>query len=121
MSLLTLTQTSLTQGGLTPTNLTSALTSLGANTGVLFVNNGRVALFVSVGTTATTATSDIGLTIQGQSVSGQSSGALPTSAISILGPWPSQFNKTDGTNDVQIDFSSSTGITLALVYMPGVN
>lgn len=121
MSLLTLTQTSLTQGGASPTNLTTSFTSLGANTGVKFANNGRVALFVQVGGTATTATSDIGVTVQGEPVTGQSSGALTVSDISVLGPWPSQFDKTDGTNDVQVDFDVQAGVSVALIYMPGVD
>jgi len=75
---------------------------------------------VSVGGTTTTLTSDIFMTVQGQSVTGQTSGTLTTSAISVLGPWPSQFDKTDGTNIAEIDFSSSSGITVALLNVPGV-
>lgn len=118
MALLTLTPTLLAKT--LPVNVTAAVASLGANTGVTFVNTGRELLVVSVGATPTTLTSDIFLTIQGQSVSGASSGALTANAISILGPWPSQFNKTDGSGLVQVDFSSSASISVALLQVPGV-
>lgn len=113
MALLSLTPTVLGKAT-TPVNVTSALTSLGANTGVLFSNSGKEFLVVSVGTTATTGTSDIGITVQGQTVPGVSSGAISTSATSILGPWPSQFDRTDGSYDVEVDFSSSAGVSVAL-------
>lgn len=118
MTVLTMTATPLTKA--LPTNLTAALTSLGANTGVTFTNTGRELLVVSVGATPTTLTSDIFLTIQGQVVPGVSSGALAATSIAILGPWPSQFNKVDGTYQAQIDFSSSASITVALFQVPGV-
>lgn len=119
MALQTLTPTPLTKAQ--ALNLTSLLTSLGSNTGVSFVNTGREFLVVSVGSTATTLTSDIFLTIQGQTVSPASTGPLATSAISVLGPWPSQFNKTDGSYTVEVDFSSTTGVTVALLQMVGVS
>lgn len=119
MALLSLTAAPLSTKG-QPTNLTSALVSIGANTGVLFTNTGRELLVVSVGATPTTLTSDIFLTIQGQAIPGVSSGALAVSAISVLGPWPSQFNKTDGSFQVQVDFSSSASISVALLQVPGV-
>ncbi len=119
MTLLTLTATPVTKAA--PLNLTALLTSLGANTGVLFTNTGRELLLVSVGATPTTPTSDIGLTIQGQTVPGVSGGALATTAISCLGPYPSQFNKTDGTYEVEIDFSSNTSVLVALIQMVGVS
>lgn len=121
MTLLNLTAVQLGQGGGSPSNLTSALTALGSNTGVLFPNTGREILVVSVGSTPTTPTSDIGTTVQGQSVPGVSGGALPTSAISILGPWPSQYDRQDGTLDVEIDFSAQTNVSVALLHIPGVN
>ena len=81
--LLTLTPSTLVVAGTSAVNLTTALTALGTNTGVLFVNNGRRVLAVQLGTTATTATSQIGTTVQGQAVTGVSSGALTVSAISF--------------------------------------
>ncbi|MEV5710176.1 hypothetical protein [Actinoallomurus sp. NPDC052274] len=118
MALLTLTAQPLQKA--LPLNLTGALVSLGANTGVTFVNTGREILAVSVGATPTTPTSDIWLTIQGQSVPGVSGGPLATNAIALLGPWPSQFNRTDGSYQVQVDFSAQTNVSVALLQVPGV-
>lgn len=120
MATLALTATPLGKAA-SPVNVTAAFTSLGTNTGVTFTNTGREFLVINVGSTPTTATSDIGLTIQDQTVPGVSSGALATSAISILGPWPSQFDKTDGTYTVQVDFSANTGVSVALMQMVGVS
>jgi hypothetical protein len=120
MTLLALTATNLTPGGLSPTNLSALLAALGSNTGVTFPNSGREILVVSLGTTATTPTSQIGTTVQGQPVTGESGGALTVSVISVLGPYPSQFNKQDGTNTVEVDFSSQTNVSVALVRVPGV-
>jgi len=117
--LLSLTPTNLVLGGTSAVDLSSALTPLGSNTGVLFTNNGRVVLAVSLGTTATTATSQIGVTIQGQPVTGVSSGALSVSMINLLGPWPVQFDRTDGSFDVEVDFSQSISVSVALLYIPG--
>ena len=120
--LLTLTPSTLVVAGTSGVNLTTALAAnpLGSNTGVLFVNNGRRVLAVQLGTTASTATSQIGTTVQGQTVTGVSSGALTVSAITFLGPWPIAFDRTDGSFDVEIDFSSSISVNVALLEIPGV-
>ena len=118
--LLTLTPSTLVVAGTSAVDLSSALTPLGTNTGVLFVNNGRRVLAISLGTTATTATSQIGTTVQGQTVAGVSSGALAVSMINILGPWPIAFDRTDGSFDVEIDFSQSVSVSVALLEIPGV-
>lgn len=118
MARLALTPTPLTKA--TALNITAGLVSLGANTGVSFVNTGNVFLIVSLGATATTITENIGLTIQGQSVTAPTS-APATNGISILGPWPSQYNTTDGTNTVTLDFSSQTAVTVLLCQMVGVS
>jgi hypothetical protein len=120
MSLLTLTPARLVAGGGSPTNLTSLFQSLGANTGVVWDNTGHEALFILVGTTPTTLTSDIPIIIQGEPVQGQTSGALPVSTTQIVGPYPSQFDDVP-TGEVEIDFSSATGISVALIQMPGVD
>lgn len=119
MALLTLTPNAL--GKAAAVNVTNLLATLGANTGVLFPNTGREFLVVSQGTTASTAASDIFITIQGAAVGSVTSGALGTSAISIIGPWSSQFDKTDGSLNVEVDFSSSAGISVALMQMVGVS
>lgn len=118
MARLALTPTALTKA--TALNITDGLVSLGANTGVSFVNTGNVFLIVSLGATATTITENIGLTVQGQSVTAPTS-APPTNKISILGPWPSQFNQTDGSNNLFLDFSSQTAVTVMLCQMVGVS
>jgi hypothetical protein len=118
--LLSLTPSTLVVAGTGAVNLTAAFTALAANTGVLFVNNGRRVLAVNVDGTTSIATSQIGVTVQAQPVTGVSSGVLPGSAISILGPWPIAFDRTDGSFDVEIDFSSSAGVTVALLEIPGV-
>ena len=71
MALLTLTPVSLSIGGGSPVNLSSDETAspLGSNTGVLWPNDLRSFLVV-VATAATTVTSRIGTTIQGQTVPG---------------------------------------------------
>ena len=120
MSLLALTATRLTPGGLSPTNLTAALTALGSNTGVTFPNTGREILLVSSGSSPTTPTSKIGTTVQGQAVASEVASALATTAWSSLGPYPSQFDAQDGTQTVEIDFSSSTNISVLLIQIPGV-
>lgn len=100
-------------------NVSSLLASLGANTGVYFPNTGKEILVISMGTTAANISTPINFTVQGAAVGSVSAGALGTSAISMLGPWSSQFDRTDGTFDVEVDFSSSAGISVALVqYTP---
>lgn len=121
MTLLTLNPSSLMIGAGNPLNLTAALVSLGSNTGVTFVNSGRELLVVSLGSTATTLTSDIGLTIQGQTVPGVSSGALAANDITVMPPYPLQFNRTDGSGLIQVDFSSSVNVSVALLHVPGVS
>lgn len=119
MALLSLNPTQL--GKAAALNVTALLTSLGTNTGVLFPNTGREFLVVSMGTTASTPDTPIWLTIQGAAVGSVVAGALGTSAISVLGPWSSQFDKTDGTFDVEVDFSSAVGISVALLQLPQVS
>lgn len=120
MTLLSLTPVNLVSGGTTPTDLTTSLVALGSNTGVVWANSGHEIILISVGTTATTVTSDIGITIQGEPVTGVSSGALPVSSMMVLGPYPSQFNKQDGSFDVELDFSSETLVNVVAVRIPGV-
>jgi hypothetical protein len=120
VSLLTLTPVVLVPGGKTPTNLTASLVALGANTGIVWPNSGHEIILISLGTTAATVTSDIGTTVQAQPVTGQSSGALPISTLEVLGPYPSAFNRQDGTFSVELDFSASTNISVVAVQIPGV-
>jgi len=123
MALLTLTPTQLTPGGGGPTNLTAALAAspLGANTGVVFQNDGKTIVFVQTNATgSTTVTSDIGVTIQGQAVPGvQVSEAL--SLIYMFGPYPSQYNRQDGTNNLEIDIGTPANVAgVVAIRVPGV-
>ena len=124
MSLLALTPIDLTPGGATPTDLTAALTAspLGSNTGVTFPNTGREIVIVQTNATgASIQTSDIGTTVQGQTVPGIASPSQAASDISIYGPYPSQFDKQDGTDDVEIDFGTEADIAgVVVLRLPGV-
>ncbi len=101
-------------------NVSGLLTSLTSYTGVSFVNTGREFLVVSMGSTASTITENIGATVLGQAVAAPTT-APTVSVISVLGPWPSQFDQGDGTYSVLLDFSAVTGISVALLQMVGVS
>jgi hypothetical protein len=102
-------------------NVTALLTALGANTGVSFYNTGREFLVVSMGTTASSADTDIELTIQGAPVGSLSVGSLAVSAMSVIGPFSSQFDTTTGSQLVEVDFSSQAGVSVALLQYVGVS
>lgn len=122
VSLLSLTPQSLAIGGGSPTSLTAALTAspLGSNTGVVYPNDGRSILFVQA-TAATTVTSLIGTTVQGQTVPGVP-GNIAAAGIYMYGPYPSQYDRQDGTTDIEVDFGTPASISgVALVRMPGVS
>lgn len=89
-------------------------------TGVSWSNTGREVLWVNLGSTATTETENIGVSVLGQAVTALTQ--TPTvSAITPYGPYPSVFNQpSSGTNQVWIDFSSVVGLTVALLQIPGV-
>lgn len=122
MTLLTLSPVTL-QGDIpAPVDLTTTLSGspLGSNTGVLFANSLRVVLAVSV-TASTTVTSDIGTTVQGQTVPGIQE-TLGSAGTWLIGPFPSQFDKQDGTSDVEVDFGTPASVSgVALLYIPGVS
>ncbi len=125
MSLLTLTPTVLAAGGGSPSNLTALLAAgaLGSNTGVLFTNSGREILVVQTGSGgSTTVTSDIGTTVQGQTVPGVAPGsAQAASTIQLYGPYPSQYDRQDGTSDIEVDFGTAANVEgVVLLYLPGV-
>ena len=125
MSLLTLSPISLVAGGGTPTGLTAALAAspLGSNTGVLFQNTGHEVVVVQTNATSggTTVSSDIGTTVQGQTVPPVSGGTQAPSTIEIYGPFPSQYDKQDGTNDIEMDFGTPANVTgVVVLKIPGV-
>lgn len=123
MSLLTLAPVTLTPGGGNPQDITDGFTSLGSNTGVLFQNTGREVLLVMTNSTGPSAvTSEIGTTVQGQAVPGVAPGSpQPASKLFAYGPYPSQYDKQDGTSDVEIDLGTVANITgVLLLRIPGV-
>ena len=102
-------------------SLTAALAALGSATGVQWSNTGREVLYISVGGTPTVVTEQIGTTVLGQAVTAPTVN-LAASTIYTLGPFPAQFNQpSSGTNQIFLDFSSSTAVSVALLQIPGVN
>ena len=126
VTLLTVTPAVLTAGGASPTSLTALLAAggLGSNTGILFQNSGREIVFVQTNATSggTTVTSDIGTTVQGQTVPGIAPGsAQAASTIQMYGPYPSQYDRQDGTYDIEIDFGTPANVSgVVVVHLPGV-
>lgn len=124
MTLLSLSPTNLAVGGGSPTDISAAaFTSIGANTGVLFQNTGREILLVQTGSGgSTTVTSDIGVTVQGQTVPGVAPGsAQPASKTYVYGPYPAQYDEQNGTQDIEVDFGTQANVSgVLLLHIPGV-
>jgi hypothetical protein len=122
VSLLTLTPVQMTPGGNNPEDLTTLLSGspLGSNTGVVFQNSGKDLLVVQA-TAATTVTSDIGTTVQGQTVPGVQY-SITAAGIYVFPPYPSQYNRQDGTNDIEVDFGTPASVSgVAVLRIPGVS
>ena len=124
MTVLTVNPTNLNAGGASPTSLTAALAAspLGSNTGIKFQNTGHEVVAVQTNATSggTTVSSDIGTTVQGQTVPAVPGGTQPLSTIQMYGPYPSQYDQQDGTNDVEIDFGTPNVSGVVVVHVPGV-
>lgn len=89
-------------------------------TGISFPNTGHEVVAVINGSTASTATVNFAGAPLGQTIT-PFSVALPTSNTTpqFLGPFhPTQFNDANG--NVNIDLSSVTGLTVAVLQIPGV-
>lgn len=106
----------------TTTPLNPTFTALGSDTGVQWSNTGREVLAIQCATgDATTATENVGVTVLGQAVEPFTASVPVTTTTPIfLGPFSASFNQTDGLNSVYIDFAASTGISVAVLQMPGV-
>ena len=91
-------------------------------TGFQFSNTGQQIVAIINGATASNYTINIGSTVLGQAVTAFT-GALPTSNTDpiFFGPFPAQFNQTDGLNSVYFDLSSVTTVTVAVFQMVGVS
>jgi hypothetical protein len=122
MTLLTITPTTLTPGGGSPTSLTTLLAAggLSSNTGVVFQNTGHEIIIIQTTSATTVVTSDIGTTVQGQPVTGLPSGTLAEPDIYVFGPYPSQYEEQNGTFDIELDFSVQTGVNVVILRIPGV-
>ncbi|NUQ95291.1 MAG: hypothetical protein HOY79_01570 [Streptomyces sp.] len=122
MANLSLTATAFPKTGASaPLNLTSLLTagSLGANTGVTWSNTGREILCVQLGASASTCQILIGTTIEGQAVASLTP-TLVTSAINVIGPFPSDEQGPGGV--MTVTFGTPANVTgVALLQFIGVN
>jgi len=103
-------------GGYVPT-----YTSLGSNTGLTFTNDGKSWVEVVTTGTATTVTEKVGRKVQNQTVTSPTTNVAATTPAPVkFGPYPSDFNQP-GTQTVELDFSSSVGVSVALFRLPGVS
>jgi hypothetical protein len=118
MALLTLTPTQLpkTSAWLNLTTLIAAGT-LGANTGVSFVNTGKEFLAVTMGG-ASTCSITVGTGIEGQTTPPLTP-ALPSSGTLVLGPFPTDEDVQPGAL-IQITFGTPASVTAALLQYVGV-
>lgn len=102
------------------TGLVPVYTSLGSNTGVTFSNSGKEWVEVVTTGTTTTVTEKIGRLIQGQAVASPTTVVAATTPAPVkFGPFPSDYNSPGGST-VELDFSASTGVSVALFHLPGV-
>lgn len=107
-------------GSAAPLNVTTlvAAGTLGSNTGVSFVNTGKEVLLVQSGSSATTATVEIGTTIQGQTVTPIVLN-LHANDLDMIGPFPAVENQAGQL--IWVDFATPADVTgVALVQRIGV-
>lgn len=98
------------------TDVTPAdLTALGTATGVSFINNGLMVLFIyNADAAATTVTTNIGKLVYGESVTAFTT-TVPATKMISLGPWPpSIFTAEDGTGNTYIDINPQTSVSVGL-------
>lgn len=118
MARLTVTPQPFTKAGslLVPTYAT-----VGANTGIQWSSTGREVLAIINGATASTYTINYA-PVYGGAVVTPITGNCPTSNTTpqFLGPFNAFFTQNDGNNDIYIDFSVGTTVTVAVLQMPGV-
>jgi hypothetical protein len=106
------------------TNLTTTCVSspgaTGAGNGVLVPNiTGQTFLGIVSSGTTTTLTVNIGATLFSQGATGYSVVLPATAGVYVLGLFHSAMN-IPGTNQVGVDFSSVTGITVGAIQLAGV-
>ena len=100
-------------------NATSAAQALTGFTGITFPNTGNQLLVWVNGSTPSNATVVVGTTVLGQAVANIGPLAIPVSATSVMGPFHSVL-EAPGTPTVTITLSSVTGLSVALIQLPGV-
>jgi len=100
--------------------LNPTYSTLTGATGISFQNTGHEVVAFINGSTASTATVNFAQAPLGQVVT-PFSVTLPVSNTTpqFLGPFPQQL--TDANGNVNIDLSSVTGLTAAVLQLPGVN
>lgn len=120
-------RSTLTPVALTPDSSATTIASIasssfgatGAGNGVLFTNSGsQILVVVSTGTTAT-LTVVVGSTVLGLSTAGFPVTLPGTAGTYLVGPFHSAVNQI-GTGQVAIDTSSTTGLTIGVLQIPGV-
>lgn len=94
----------------------AALTPLGANTGVAFLNSGGMAVVVNNGgASPITVTENIGAKIEGQGVTAPTI-SIPAGKTWIVGPFhPRNFLAGDGSGQTQIDITPQTSVGVGLI------
>lgn len=99
-------------------NSATTVTS-GAGNGVLFANvPGATFMIVNVGGTPTNLTVTVGSTVLGQAVTSFTV-VCAASASYIVGPFHSVLDQP-GSNQIAVDFSSSTSVTVGVFQTAGV-
>jgi hypothetical protein len=90
-------------------------------TGFQWSNTGQQVVAIINGATASNYTINIGTLIEGQAVTAFT-GALPTSNTDpiFFGPFPRDFNQSDGLNSIYFDLSSVATVTVAVFQLNGV-
>lgn len=94
----------------------AALTPLGANTGVQFLNSGGMAVVVNnAGGVSVTITENIGAKIEGQGVTAPTI-SIPAGKTWVIGPFhPRNFLAGDGSGLTQIDIAPQASVGVGLI------
>lgn len=81
--------------------------------GCSFRNSGKQVLHVKNGSgSSITVTLKIGKTVQGQAVTAPTA-TVAAGAEKFFGPFPDDYDQLDGTENVYVDFSAVTSVTVA--------
>ena len=112
-------RTALTAQSLTSVGMTPAYASADNANGENFSNNGRRVLHVkNTGGGSCTVTVAISATVDGIAATNRTVTVAATTGDRLIGPFPSVYNQTDGS--INVDYSTGTGVTRALFDLPVV-